>query len=818
MASRTQHVLTIFIGSPGDLADEREIAASVVAGVNRSVGRPLGWSVELLGWEDTLPGFSRPQARINEDVDACDLFVGLLWERWGQPTGRYSSGFEEEFERARARRLVSGEPEIWLFLKEIEEQRRADPGPQLQQVLTFRERRIAERELLFKEFRDKTDWQAKFFEYLVRHLLETAQPGAEERSTQDSPSAPIAPAGGTRTPHAGSPRPAVEQALAALDAHRAALIRGDGLPPMEGDTTDALAIGRVHLLSASWLSDTRTGRLLGTHEINFLYQQRAKLRLLANERFYLLRTLLDDLQTGVKPGWFWFAQDDSEEIDLLITAAVESETSPEQAARMIEGLARLQYSPLAREVADFLGDLLRRNSAVIVRAALEYVRRLRPIAVLPIVEGLRRDPAIRRDATRVAAALSVGESPTRSLELLLEESDAWSSELESELLKSAEEIDPTITQRALASPNENLRVLALKLLDKHQELTRADVDHAVADPSRAVRGFAVKFALQRGWNLDLEVVKKAGGPQVASSGLAQRLLLASERLGPTQSDLLTEYYNRLPTHELADRMVFSAPDGPAIYAILARREGADGLARARTDLLDAFTRVIESIKGHQLQLVFNALPENSPEFLREKVAAEIDRVFDAAASDPQRLDDFAAAALAVLAESPTVDDLPAARKYVTSSTEPVKRAAVEILAGAGTDADEGLLIQAALEAAPPTAEVAARAALRLTSDRDPVVTRFISSGRGAVVRVALTEASASAVNDLALVALGHEHQTVRSAALEVLTARLDGPALISLLSAYLEAPRRYYDVVAALDAALYRAPLLRTGIERARER
>lgn len=76
-------VLTVFIGSPGDLRAEREETRKVIDGLNQHLARNLGVFVELRGWEDTLPGFSRPQDKINEDIRQSDLFVGLVWRRWG---------------------------------------------------------------------------------------------------------------------------------------------------------------------------------------------------------------------------------------------------------------------------------------------------------------------------------------------------------------------------------------------------------------------------------------------------------------------------------------------------------------------------------------------------------------------------------------------------------------------------------------------------------------------------------------------------------------------------------------------------------------
>ena len=71
----------------------------MVTEVNRLV-KKIDWSIDLLGWEDTLPGYGRPQALINRDVEQCNLFIGLLWRTWGTPPAldsTFSSGFEEEF-------------------------------------------------------------------------------------------------------------------------------------------------------------------------------------------------------------------------------------------------------------------------------------------------------------------------------------------------------------------------------------------------------------------------------------------------------------------------------------------------------------------------------------------------------------------------------------------------------------------------------------------------------------------------------------------------------------------------------------------------
>src|SRR4051794_8776467 len=105
MVSNTKHVFTVFLASPGDLQPERGRVKVNIDEFNVTIGRHFGYYIELLGWEDTLPGAYRPQSKINEDVDRCELFIGVLWRRWGEPPGggEFTSGFEEEFARAMRR-------------------------------------------------------------------------------------------------------------------------------------------------------------------------------------------------------------------------------------------------------------------------------------------------------------------------------------------------------------------------------------------------------------------------------------------------------------------------------------------------------------------------------------------------------------------------------------------------------------------------------------------------------------------------------------------------------------------------------------------
>jgi hypothetical protein len=95
----------IFVASPSDVAGERDQLAKVVQELNvtlSALAPSQGVVVELLRWESHVaPGMGRDaQGVVNEQIGSYDIFVGIMWRRFGTPTAVAASGTEEEFRRA----------------------------------------------------------------------------------------------------------------------------------------------------------------------------------------------------------------------------------------------------------------------------------------------------------------------------------------------------------------------------------------------------------------------------------------------------------------------------------------------------------------------------------------------------------------------------------------------------------------------------------------------------------------------------------------------------------------------------------------------
>ena len=94
MSGETKTLVRVFLGSPGDLDDERAAIRQAVEELNATTSYPLGYRIEVMGWEDGNAGYGRAQERINKDLETCEVFIGLMWKKWGTPTRRCRS-FEQ---------------------------------------------------------------------------------------------------------------------------------------------------------------------------------------------------------------------------------------------------------------------------------------------------------------------------------------------------------------------------------------------------------------------------------------------------------------------------------------------------------------------------------------------------------------------------------------------------------------------------------------------------------------------------------------------------------------------------------------------------
>lgn len=112
---------SIFLGSPSDLEEERVEVENAIKELNIIYGNRNNLILDVLKWEThSAPGVteSYTQNIINEDIGQdYDIFIGLIWQKFGTKTNVANSGTEEEFLNALKRFKNKENIQILFYFK-----------------------------------------------------------------------------------------------------------------------------------------------------------------------------------------------------------------------------------------------------------------------------------------------------------------------------------------------------------------------------------------------------------------------------------------------------------------------------------------------------------------------------------------------------------------------------------------------------------------------------------------------------------------------------------------------------------------------------
>ena len=504
MSSNVRKIFRVFLASPGDLTAERQAIRNVVLEFNDSWADGLGYQVELDGWEDTISGYGRPQEIINQDVDRCDLFIGLLWKRWGTPpstSGRYSSGFEEEFKRSLDRCQSSSKPEIALFFKVIPDEFFEDPGSDLTRVLDFKNDIVQQKNVLYQNFSTTPE-----MEQLARKCLATYVSRAKaidvepddirtkpRDTTQDDPSEP-------RLPADSSP-------LSAHGSHFLAELVDKLRQEHAPDDLSAFDIARFRLLASSISKPGNDDIPIGVHDLNLLYSaQFLGVTLGARETLRLLQSGFHYFSTENVPIWRWYAALSKHPIDVAIPAALTGDTDEERigAIAVLTALGReFSFNNTDERRHWFVESWFSETSPASVRtAALKYLKKMGTVEdyFLAEEEYDRNDGRTSNIALECMTAILMrsGQLP-EMYELLskssLESLDHAVLDVLNDYLAKADSHD---LLASLEHRNAQIRLCALKLLVHREAFNLQPLERMCTDADASVRYEALMSLSARG--------------------------------------------------------------------------------------------------------------------------------------------------------------------------------------------------------------------------------------------------------------------------------------------------------------------------------
>ncbi len=132
--------LNIFISSPSDVIEEREIIEKTVKNLNRAFKGTEYPYLNIIGLkEDVRPDIGSgygPQEVIDKQIEnKYDVFIGIMWKRYGTSTGKYGSGTEQEFENA-----LKSDAKIMFYFSNVPISPDEIIPEQFEKILKFKEK------------------------------------------------------------------------------------------------------------------------------------------------------------------------------------------------------------------------------------------------------------------------------------------------------------------------------------------------------------------------------------------------------------------------------------------------------------------------------------------------------------------------------------------------------------------------------------------------------------------------------------------------------------------------------------------------------
>jgi len=367
-------VVKVFLASPGGLEEERQIAKRIVDEINQSHAEHWGCQIKLVAWEATLPGYDRAQSLINQDLDKCEYFVGVLWDNWGSNSkdgdSKYTSGFEEEYERAKKRVEQGLMKDIALYFKDIDEVQLKNLSPTYKKVIKFRNDCRKRRKPLFKEFKEKGE-----FEALIRLKISEVGWRETDRRTIELKGAPDLEKPTTR--EAG--KSSVTSGDGLIQSSAAKFVTGLLERPAGWEHTDPFEVARLRLIASGISRQGNDEPYLGNHDTNLLFLKRDEVDFSEREISTLIRTGIAGFDHQNVPLWHWLAkapEADNGMSSVDFFAAFGSSHEMANAIRILQSLGRGtpsidEYATSVNIIRTWLSD---DQQPEVTNAALEFLK------------------------------------------------------------------------------------------------------------------------------------------------------------------------------------------------------------------------------------------------------------------------------------------------------------------------------------------------------------------------------------------------------------------------------------------------------------
>ena len=167
--------IKVFISCPSDVDPEKQIARDVCDSISKVYGKSRNIQVKPIdGGKDIIPEITGEGAQSVIDSQLkdhdYDIYIGILWSRFGDKMDNGHTPTEWEYEKAFNRMTTTGRPKIQFYFKTKEMfPRNSYEANQLSEIFKFKEERVQPYGY-YKEFKKREDFQREAYEFILNYV------------------------------------------------------------------------------------------------------------------------------------------------------------------------------------------------------------------------------------------------------------------------------------------------------------------------------------------------------------------------------------------------------------------------------------------------------------------------------------------------------------------------------------------------------------------------------------------------------------------------------------------------------------------------
>ncbi|WP_321470252.1 DUF4062 domain-containing protein [Halarcobacter sp.] len=777
--------INVFIASPGDLTDERNELNDVINRINKTIGRRFNIVLDLHGWEDTSPGYNRPQAQINKDLENCDLFIGVVWKRWGSPSGEYDSGFFEEFTIAKNKKESNELIDLWLYFKNVEQNLINDPGQQLSKVLEFKKKQIEDKKLLFKNFDDTNEFSKLIHDNLTSFLMDIdAKDNDANKQKIDKPLEI-------------NDNDFLKDDSDSLDeSSKNELIEiynsvTQKIKDKKESEIDSFTSLRLYISSLALFSSRHYGELLNTHQFNSLYVKRDKFNFTTKEYYFIIRSFVGNLDNNIS-GWYWLKDMLNKEgmIFLMSMALYDKNKSSQIGALKI--LKLVKFIPKF----EFLEKLFTSDNEDKLLATLDLSYNSNEKSIMNLLEKFLNYESnnVKQKALSLYCEKLYNYDKVSSFIFMTENCEIVPKFFRDLVNNNKFDINlDTLLSYGLNSSSK-IRLFTVEYLEKKEKITDELSDELLHDIDSNIRKIGFLYKLNEGYDFSLKEVsdlfpepKKENKTGLLSIGFNSEV---------TENEMIPYVLKRKSKDDLYKLLDFVSFKGSLIYRAYVECEDEDMIEIIRKDLEDNFEESRKQfLKGYE-EIFYEGISDELKIFLENK---------------------HIVAAFYGLLKYGKKSDIKYVKKYIgqlkyNDDFEPVVLLIEKF--GQKTEIKDLYFIQNKLYG--DLREKALELIIYFSDDKKKVIKEFLEKNDFIFLKVALNSLKILEVKKIIKILkdlLFSDFDNIRNKSIEMLFKYLTIEESIELLNEYISSETYYYSVSNKLDILIYGKDLYGNSVE-----